>query len=171
MFKLSQGEYIATEKVELALLNNQYVGQIFLYGDSRKSYLVAVVVPDPLELVPLLKQGFVKGFETDSPFYKEIPTLSTDLSTWLPPFAKLCAPETQTGVLINDFLLSELTKQGKIAKFLGFEFVKKIYVEGSLNNLMQGFSVENNCLTPTFKLKRPNIRERYQVQLQEMYAS
>lgn len=46
IFKLSQGEYIAPEKIENAYIKSQYVAQIFVHGESLKSCVVAVVVPD-----------------------------------------------------------------------------------------------------------------------------
>jgi len=46
MFKLSQGEYVAAEKVEGALTEKiDFIHQIFVYGDSQQSSLVAIVVP------------------------------------------------------------------------------------------------------------------------------
>ncbi|BFU21214.1 acyl-CoA synthetase, putative [Entamoeba histolytica HM-1:IMSS-B] len=46
VFKLSQGEYISAEKVESMMTQCKYVQDIFVYGNSLKNYLIAVVVPN-----------------------------------------------------------------------------------------------------------------------------
>lgn len=43
---MSQGEYIAPEKIENIYSNSQYVAQVFVHGEGLKSCVVAVVVPD-----------------------------------------------------------------------------------------------------------------------------
>ncbi|KAG3109608.1 hypothetical protein PI124_g11353 [Phytophthora idaei] len=47
IFKLSQGEHIAPEKVKGVYQKSKFVEQVFVDGDSLQSYLVAIVVPDP----------------------------------------------------------------------------------------------------------------------------
>lgn len=47
IFKLAQGEYIAPEKIENQLSNALAISQVFVYGDSLRSKLVAIVNPDP----------------------------------------------------------------------------------------------------------------------------
>ena len=46
IFKLSQGEYLAPEKLENAYIQSPLILQIMVYGDSNKSSAVAIVVPD-----------------------------------------------------------------------------------------------------------------------------
>lgn len=47
--------------------------------------------------------------------------------------------------------------------------VRDIYIETNLNNHGIGFTEENNCMTPTFKLRRPSLLKRYHLQLRELY--
>jgi fatty acid CoA ligase FadD9 len=45
VLKLAQGEFVAVSRVEAALVSNALVRQIYVYGNSARSYLLAVVVP------------------------------------------------------------------------------------------------------------------------------
>jgi long-chain acyl-CoA synthetase len=47
MFKLSQGEYVAVEYLESIYSRTEIVEQIWVYGSSTESSLVAVVIPKP----------------------------------------------------------------------------------------------------------------------------
>ncbi|EFV11917.1 carboxylic acid reductase [Segniliparus rugosus] len=46
VLKLSQGEFVAVAKLEAAYGTSPYVKQIFVYGNSERSFLLAVVVPN-----------------------------------------------------------------------------------------------------------------------------
>ena len=58
IFKLQQGEYISPEKIENILMGSKYVDQIFIYGDTLQSYLIAFVYPNKREIINLLKTKF-----------------------------------------------------------------------------------------------------------------
>ncbi|OQR96481.1 long-chain-fatty-acid-CoA ligase [Achlya hypogyna] len=139
IFKLAQGEYIAAEKIENIYAKSPLVGQIFLYGDSLQSCVVAVVVPDP-EAVQAWAAA--KG---------------------LPDGANLAAmvsrPELKAAVLAS---MAEVAKENKLN---GFECVKDIVLHAEI------FSVENGLITPTFKLKRPQLKAHFEKDIKAMYAA
>ncbi|XP_059168586.1 long-chain-fatty-acid--CoA ligase 1-like [Physella acuta] len=59
LLKLSQGEFVAPEKIENILIQLPYIAQIYVHADSLQAFLVGIVIPDP-ETFPALcsKLGF-----------------------------------------------------------------------------------------------------------------
>jgi len=62
---------------------------------------------------------------------------------------ELCLDDT-----VNKLIMTDITAVGKKQGLKGFEFPRKIYISSV------PFSVENDLLTPTFKLRRPQARQR-----------
>uniref|UniRef100_A0A8C7USL3 Long-chain-fatty-acid--CoA ligase n=1 Tax=Oncorhynchus mykiss TaxID=8022 RepID=A0A8C7USL3_ONCMY len=64
IFKLSQGEYIAPEKIENVYMRCVPVLQVFVHGDSLQSHLIGIVVPDPEVFIDWVKKrGIVGSYE------------------------------------------------------------------------------------------------------------
>ena len=61
IFKLSQGEYIAPEKIERVYEKCPLIQQIFVYCDSLRSNIVAIVIPDEGEVMKLAKDKSLEG--------------------------------------------------------------------------------------------------------------
>jgi len=156
IFKLSQGEYIAVEKVENTYGKSSCVNQIWVYGNSFKPKVVAVVVPDAVGASKLLGDKFDAG--------DALPATPEWLAAW-----EKATESQEAKDLITKWCFDDLKKN--TGKLKGFEKIAAIHCEFSLDNLLQGFNVENNCLTPSFKLKRPPLKNRYLEQLKGLYAS
>ena len=60
--------------------------------------------------------------------------------------------------------------EAKAGKLKTFEVPKAVHLEAVTNELGQGFSVENDLLTPTFKVKRPQLLQKYQQTVNQMYT-
>ncbi|KAL6748618.1 hypothetical protein V8C86DRAFT_3146505 [Haematococcus lacustris] len=136
IFKLSQGEYVAVEKLEGTYKKCPFVDQVWVYGNSYKSCLVAVVVP---AAGPVAAWASSQGL-----------------------------PEGLEGLVANDKLrahiLAELVAVGKADKLKGYELVKAVHLDA------KPWSVDDELLTPTFKLKRPQLQKKYQAVLDAMYS-
>lgn len=125
--KLSQGEYVALEKVENVYTACPVIQQIMVHGNPLQSYLLAIVVPDPVQLAKIASRIWKK------------PVSETDL-------ARL--DEAVKDERVVKAILDVLTKDGTKYGLKGYEFVRRIFVTNEL------FSVENGCLTPTMKVRR-----------------
>lgn len=102
IFKLSQGEYVAPEKIENIYQTCASVGQIFVHGDSFKSCLVAIVVPD---------------LEVFEGWCKEKGLLSESVED-------LCKQES-----VHKAVLDEMTKVGRSNNLKGFELARSVYLD------------------------------------------
>ncbi|KAL7481699.1 hypothetical protein ACHAW6_007374 [Cyclotella cf. meneghiniana] len=140
IFKLAQGEYVAAEKIENVLQQSPLIGQIFVHGDSFQTFLVAVIVPDEEPTRAWAKQN-----------------LSEEEATI--PFPELCKNKK-----LKEELLSEIRRLSKQNGLQGFETVKAIHLESDI------FTAEMDLVTPTFKLKRPQLRDYYAKEIEALYA-
>ena len=70
-----------------------------------------------------------------------------------------------------DTLFEQMALEGEAAKLKSFELPKAVHLVAEVNELNQGFTIENDCLTPTFKLKRPQLLKKYQKEVDEMYRA
>ena len=61
MFKLQHGEYVAPEKIENILVTNKWSLQVFVYGDSYQTYLIAIVVPKKEVVMEWAKEKGLTG--------------------------------------------------------------------------------------------------------------
>jgi long-chain acyl-CoA synthetase len=99
IFKLAQGEYVAPEKIENIYSRSKYVAQSFIHGESLKTCLIGIVVPDP-EVLPgaaAEKLGLVLSME------------------------ELCDRDD-----VKQMIIKDIQEVGKSAGLHSFEQVKRI---------------------------------------------
>lgn len=139
IFKLSQGEYIAVEKLEAFYGSSPFVKQIFIYGDSLRNYLIGFVVPE---------ESFVMEWAQSVPSYKGF------------SFRDICRSQ-----LFHRQLSFEFQRIFEEKQLKGFERVTKFKVEPD------AWTVEQDLVTPTFKLRRRKLRDKFQESIKTIYSA
>ena len=61
LVKLMHGEYISLGKVERVMAQSKYIDNCCVYGDSKETYVVLFVVPNPENIAELGKEVGVNG--------------------------------------------------------------------------------------------------------------
>ncbi|XP_028413327.1 long-chain-fatty-acid--CoA ligase 5-like isoform X3 [Dendronephthya gigantea] len=110
IFKLSQGEYVAPDKIENVYIKSPFVAQVFVHGYSLKSFIVGIVVPDEAAMIKWASEnGLSKTFQ------------------------ELCEDED-----VKNMILEDIVARGKEAKLASFEQVKNILLHSELFSVENG---------------------------------
>ncbi|XP_010588433.2 long-chain-fatty-acid--CoA ligase 6 isoform X1 [Loxodonta africana] len=72
--------------------------------------------------------------------------------------------ELCTNKEVKKAILDDLVRLGKAGGLYSFEQVKAIHIHTDM------FSVQNGLLTPTLKAKRPQLREYFRTQIEDLYS-
>ena len=143
VLKLAQGEYISPERIEnVYLAHLSFLSQAFVHGDSIQTFLVAIFGVMP---------------ETFAPFASKVlgkPIAATDLQA----VEAACKNSKVRAAVVK-----ELDRVGRKNSFAGFERVRNVYL------YLEPFTIENELVTPTMKLKRSQAARKYRAELDELY--
>ncbi|KAF1408125.1 Long-chain-fatty-acid--CoA ligase 5, partial [Spheniscus humboldti] len=110
IFKLAQGEYIAPEKIENVYIRSAPVAQVFVHGESLKSFLIGIVVPDPETLPEFAAKLGIKGSYED-----------------------VCKNPA-----VKKAILEDMVRLGKEAGLKSFEQVKDLYIHTEMFSVENG---------------------------------
>jgi long-chain acyl-CoA synthetase len=139
IFKLQQGEYVSPEKIENIYSNCKYIEQIFVHGNSLKSYLVCIVYPKFEDVINFLKSKGIQDINKNN-----------------------CKNYFEDKELKNE-IIQVMDKFGREKNLMGFELPKKIYL------VKEAFSIENQIMTPTMKLRRHFAKKFFEEQINKLY--
>ena len=142
LFKLNQGEFLAPERIQIILSNSKYINQIFIHGESLFSFAVALVFPELKECIKFLKEN------------KKLGDIDYD---------KINLNDLSKNKIMEKEIVKDCDIIGRKQDLKGFELPKKIRI------ITEPFSLQNNLITPTLKLKGRNIQMKYKGLIKEMY--
>ena len=142
LFKLNQGEFLAPERIQIILSNSKYINQIFIHGESLFSFAVALVFPELKECIKFLKENKKMG----------------DID-----YDKINLNDLSKNKIMEKEIVKDCDIIGRKQDLKGFELPKKIRI------ITEPFSLQNNLITPTLKLKGRNIQMKYKGLIKEMY--
>jgi long-chain acyl-CoA synthetase len=118
IFKLSQGEYIAPEKLENVYVQSEFILQAWIHGDSLHDFICLFAVLDPVKL-----EAWCKDHNKE-----------------------------KNAALRDDALIAMINKD--LMRLAGENKLNSLEKPKQYTLLVDPFTIENDLLTPTMKLKR-----------------
>ncbi|KAF7554969.1 hypothetical protein G7046_g6669 [Stylonectria norvegica] len=142
VLKLAQGEYISPERIENVYMGStNLVNMAFVHGDGTQSSLVGI---------------FGIDVENFAPFAGKI------LQESITPSDVAAIKAAANDPKVKAKFLKLLDTIGKGHKFNSFEKVRNVHLE------VDPFTVDNELLTPTLKLKRPQAARAFREHIDRM---
>ncbi|KAG6388219.1 hypothetical protein SASPL_153418 [Salvia splendens] len=157
IFKLSQGEYVAVENLE-----NIYG----LVSAIDSVHATAMVLTSAFFSRYKFEHIWVYGNSFESCLVAVINPSKQAVEEWAAQngesgdFETLCENPK-----VKQYFVGELARIGKEKKLKGFEFIKAVHLDPV------PFDLERGLITPTFKIKRPQMLKYYQNAVDDMYKS
>ncbi|KAI1447449.1 acetyl-CoA synthetase-like protein [Annulohypoxylon stygium] len=143
VLKLSQGEYISPERIENVFMgNSNLIASAFVHGEPSQSTLVGIFGVDPATFGPFAGKILKKTIEAGD--------------------IEGVKAATQDPRVVKAFV-KQLEDIAKKYKFNGYERVRNCLLA------VEPFTVENELLTPTLKLKRPQTVRKFRADIDRMY--
>ena len=139
IFKLSQGEYIVSEKLERVYEQSAYIAQVFIHGDSLRNHIVGIAYPE----FSTLKEFCIRNNLPNND------TLDSILSNHYDEVSKL--------------IEQDLNRLAEENKFNSLEKVKKNF------RLVKNEFEVGTILTPTMKLRRNEAKKYFADIIEEIY--
>jgi long-chain acyl-CoA synthetase len=138
---LAQGEYISPERLENIYVIHPAILTLFVHGDSTQTVLVAIAGVDPEPFAAWASNAIGRPISVS-----EIESIYKDSE-------------------IIKALIKDLARIADRKKLQGFEKIKGIHLA------TEPFTVENDLLTPTLKLKRADAAKAFRKQINELYKT
>jgi len=139
-FKLAQGDFVAPERIEGVYTQLNFISQIFVTGRSTESFMVGVAVVNA-ELI----KSFLLILDLEE-------ILSQAPSSWLN--LKVIRQAVLTRMRSLDLVNDQLSKLEQL---------------GNLWLIEEEFTLEGGLLTPTMKLRRRELQEKFNGEIVRMY--
>lgn len=137
---MAQGEYISPERLENIYIAHPAIGTIFVHGDSTQTSLVAIIGIDPEPYAIWASKVLGR------------------------PISPADFESTFNDAQIIKALQKDLDRIANHKKLQGFEKIKALLLAA------EPFTVENELLTPTLKLKRADSAKAFRKEIDAMYA-
>lgn len=150
----AQGRLVVIDRVKniFKLAQGEYIAPEKIEAVLAKHYLVAQVFVHGDSL-----QATLVGVVIPDPDTLKLWANENELGG--KSYEELCRdPKVKTT------LQKDLAVFGRESDLKGFEILKNVYIDS------EQFSIENDLLTPTFKLKRHQAKDKYKVEIDRMYA-
>lgn len=141
LVKLMNGEFIALGKIEALLKTCSLIENVFVAGSSLTNFLVAIVVPNAVQLLALAK--------------KLDPSLANC------KLSDLCA---------NPTITTKVREAMRLAAKTGKDKLKEIEIPKKIVLVDDEWTPDNGLITASLKIRRKQLQLKYSAVLDEMFG-